>query len=113
MALPKPGKPLGPLTSLRPIVLLNSVHKIVFIITLQRIRPKVDVFTGSSQSGFKQGRSCADIPWAQRMLILVVLTLQWDFHKMSIDMSHAFDIINREKILDVLSLAGCETLGRN
>ena len=28
---------------------------------------------------------------------------------MGIDMSHAFDTINREKILDVLSLAGCET----
>ena len=109
VALPKPGKPLGPLTSLRPIVLLNSVRKIVSIITLQRIRPKVDAFTGTSQSGFKQGRSCADIVWAQRMLISVVLTRHWDFHKMGIDMSHAFDTINREKILDVLSLAGCET----
>ena len=28
---------------------------------------------------------------------------------MGIDMSHAFDNINREQILDVLSLAGCET----
>ena len=27
---------------------------------------------------------------------------------MDIDMSHAFDTINREKILDVLTLAGCE-----
>ena len=61
VALPKPGKPLGPLTSLHPIVLLNSVHKIVSIITLQRIHPKVDAFTGASQSGFKEERSCADI----------------------------------------------------
>ena len=50
-----------------------------------------------------------DIVWAQRMLISVVLTRHWDFHKMGIDMSHAFDTINREKILDALSLAGCET----
>ena len=28
---------------------------------------------------------------------------------MGIDMSRAFDAINREKILDVLTLAGCET----
>ena len=61
VVLPKPGKPLGPLTSLHPIVLLNSVHKIASIITLQHIRPKVDAFTGASQSGFKQGRSFADI----------------------------------------------------
>ena len=109
MALPKPGKPQGPLTSLRPIVLLNSVRKIVSIVTLQRIRPKVDAYTGASQSGFKQGRSCADIIWAQRMLISVVLTRHWDFHKMGIDMSRAFDTINREKILDVLKSAGCDS----
>ena len=109
VALPRPGKPLGPLTSLRPIVLLNSVRKIVSIITLQRIRPKVDAFTGASQSGFKQERSCADIVCVLSMLISVVLTHHWDFHKMGIDMFHAFDAINREKILDVLSLAGCET----
>ena len=107
VALPKPGKPLGPLTSLRPIVLLNSVRKIVSTITLHRIRPKVDTFTGACQSGFKKGRSCADIVWAQRMLISVVMTRHWDFHKMGIDMSRAFDTINREKILDVLSSAGC------
>ena len=41
------------------------------------------------------------------MLISVVMTRHWDFHKMGIDMSRAFDTINREKILDVLSLAGC------
>lgn len=108
VALPKPGKPRGPLTSLRPIVLLNSVRKIISTITLQRIRPKVDAFTGASQSGFKRGRSCADIIWAQRMLTSIVMARHWDFHKMGIDMSRAFDTINREKILDVLTSAGCE-----
>ena len=108
VALPKPGKPVRPLTSLRSIVLLNSVCKIVSIITLQRICPKVDAFTGANQSGFKQGRSCDDIVWAQRMLISVVLTCHWDFHKMGIDVSRAFDTINRKKIRDVLTLAGCE-----
>ena len=42
------------------------------------------------------------------MLISVVLTHHWDFHKIGIDMSRAFDTINREKILDVLTLAGCD-----
>ena len=54
----------------------------------------------------KQRRSCVDIVWAQRMLISVVLTCHWNFHKMGIDISRAFDIINR-MILDVLILAGC------
>ena len=108
VALPKSDKPLNPLTSLHPIVLLNSVHKIVSVITLHRIRSKVDAFTGSNQSGFQQGRICADIVWAQRMLISVVLTRHWNFHKIGIAMSRAFDTINRVKILDVLALACCE-----
>ena len=43
------------------------------------------------------------------MLFSVMLTRHWDLHKMGIDMSRAFDTINREKIQDVLTLAGCET----
>ena len=31
----------------------------------------------------------------------------WDFYKMGIDMSHAFDTIQRHRILEVLHLAGC------
>ena len=108
VALPISGKPLGPLTSLLPIVLLNNVRKIVSIIILQCIRPKVNAFTGTSQSGFKQGRSCADIVRAQRKHISVVMIHHWDFHKMGIDMSRTFDTINREKILDVLISVGCE-----
>ena len=107
ITLPKPKKPPGPPANLRPIVLLNSIRKIMSIITLHRIRDKVDRFTGPYQSGFKRGRSCADIVWAQRMLVSVVMTKKWDFHKMGIDMSKAFDTIKRKRILDVLHEAGC------
>ena len=107
IALPKPKKPPGPPANLRPIVLLNSIRKILSNVTLYRIRDKIDRFTGAYQSGFKRGRSCADIVWAQRMLVSVVMSKHWDFHKMGIDMSRAFDTIKRLKILDVLKLAGC------
>jgi len=40
------------------------------------------------------------------MLISVVMTRKWDFHKMGIDMSRAFDTIKRKHILDVLLQAG-------
>ena len=43
--------------------------------------------------------------WAQRMLISVGMTSK----EMGIDMSRAFDAINIEKILDVLTSAVCET----
>ena len=41
------------------------------------------------------------------MLTSVVMTRKWDFHKMAIDMSRAFDTIKRKCILDVLLQAGC------
>ena len=41
------------------------------------------------------------------MLVSVVMSKHWDFHKMSIDMSRAFDTIKRAKVLDVLEQAGC------
>ena len=107
IALPKPKKPPGPPANLRPIVLLNSIRKIMSTITLHRIRDKIDHFTGPYQSGFKRGRSCADIVWAQRMLVSVVMSKHWDFYKMGIDMSRAFDTIKRPKILEVLHQAGC------
>ena len=106
-ALPKPKKPPGPPANLRPIVLLNSIRKILSTIVLHRIRDKIDHFTGPYQSGFKRGRSCADIVWAQRMLVSVVMTKRWDFFKMGIDMSRAFDTIKRSKILNILHQAGC------
>ncbi|KAL6469074.1 hypothetical protein MHYP_G00225980 [Metynnis hypsauchen] len=93
ITIPKPNKPPGPPANLRPIVLLNSIRKILSIIALHRIRDKVDRFTGPNQSGFKRGRSCADIVWAQRMLVSVVMMRKWNLYKMGIDMSKAFDTI--------------------
>ena len=52
-----------------------------------------------------------DIVWALRILVSVVMSRYWDFHKMSIDMSHAFDTIQRHRILEVVHLAGCSDDG--
>ena len=61
----------------------------------------------SWQSAYKCGRSCADIVWAQRMLISVVMRKEWTFNKMGIGMSRAFDTVKRDTILSVLEDAGC------
>ena len=64
----KPGKPTGPLTSLRPIVLLSVLRKTQSLIVLSRIAPKVDDYLSSSQSGFRRGRSAADVVFGYRWL---------------------------------------------
>ena len=71
--LQKPGKPKGPLSSLRPLTLLNGSRKILTLVTLRRIEQKIDDYTMAWQCGYKHGRSCADLVWAQRMMISVVL----------------------------------------
>ena len=81
IALQKPRKPLCPLSSVHPIVLLNCTRKVISLVALHHIQEKVNTFTGASQGGFKQGRSCADLVWAQHMLIATAECCQWDFHK--------------------------------
>ncbi len=105
--LQKPGKPKGPLTSLRPLTLLNGSRKMLTQIALKRIESKIDNYTMPWQSAYKRGRSCSDIVWAQRMLVSVVMRKNWTFSKMGIDMSRAFDTVKRDTIINVLYDAGC------
>ena len=106
--LQKPDKPKGPLDNLRPLTLSNSVRKILSMATLKRIESKVDEFTGPWQCAYKRGRSCADIVWCQKMLLSVVQRKRWEYHRMGIDMSSAFDTIRRTQILELLVECGCE-----
>ncbi|KAL5249834.1 hypothetical protein ACHWQZ_G018605 [Mnemiopsis leidyi] len=103
----KPGKPKGPLTSLRPLTLLNGSRKMLTQIALKRIESRIEDYTMPWQSANKRGRSCSDIVWTQRMLISVVMRKEWTFSKMGIDMSRAFDTVKRDTIINVLKDAGC------
>ena len=105
--LAKPGKPAGPLSSLRPLTLSNGARKMLSMVTLKRIEEKVDIYTGHTQAAYKRGRSCADLVFAQRMLVSVVVRQKFQFHKMGVDMSRAFDTIKRKTILYQLIAAGC------
>ena len=64
--LQKLGKPVGPLTSVRPIVLLSALRKTLSLIVLSRIATKVYIFLSPSQSGFRRGRSTADVVRCRR-----------------------------------------------
>ena len=104
--LQKPGKPKGPATSLRPLTLLNGMRKMLTLIALRRVEDVIDEYTMSWQSGYKHGRSCSDIVWAQRMLTSIVMRKKWSYCKLGIDMSRAFDTVRRDVIIDVLRDAG-------
>ena len=101
---PEPGKLKGPVKNLRPLPLLNTIRKALSIIALKRIRPAVLKYISSGQSDFQPNRRTADVVWTHRWLAAKCSVTQGlKVHINGIDMSAAFDTINRNKLLHTLS----------
>ena len=102
IAIPKPGKPKGPPNNLRPITLLNTLRKVLSLITLDRIRPSIEKYLLHSQSGFRPERSTSDVVWTHRWLAAKTVTENINIKITGIDMSAAFDTIDRDILLQIL-----------
>ena len=101
---PKPGKPKGPTKNLRPLTLLNTIRKALSLITLERIRVKVIQYISSNQSGFQPDRSTSDVVWTHKWLSAKCsITKDLKIYITGIDMSAAFDTINRKELLHILA----------
>ena len=74
----------------------------ISIIILERIRPQVESFLDSSQAGFRKKRGTADAVWAHRFMVSKVLKFKTRIHILGIDMSKAFDTVNRVKLLQLV-----------
>ena len=103
IAIQKPGKKKGPPNNLRPITLLNSLRKALSIITLNRIRPFVEEYLSKSQSGFRPDRSTADVVWTHKWLAAKTLKEDVIIKISGIDMSAAFDTIDRNQLLNIIA----------
>ena len=102
-ALWKPNKEKGHVKHLRPIILLNTIRKLLSNITLTRIKLNLEKFLSSSQSAFRANRSTTDIVWAYKWMIAKVQKyIDLKLYIVGIDLSSAFDTINREKLLNIL-----------
>jgi hypothetical protein len=99
MPLNKPGKPKT-VDNTRAITLLNTIRKLLSIIILQRIYPNVDTYLSPNQSGFRRNRSTGDVVWAYRCMDSIAKKYDKQFSIMGIDMSKAFDCINRNKLIN-------------
>ena len=101
------------MASLRPILLLNALHKTISLIVLSRTADKVGAFLFPGQSGFRRGRSTADVLFGYRWLAAKTQRFQKSFRVLGIDMSRAFDTIRRDKLLTVLEtfvkIRNCES----
>jgi sorting nexin-29 len=101
IALNKPKKSFT-IDNTRPITLLNTVRKILSNIVLERIYPIIDKYVNINQSGFRRGRSTSDLVWSYKWLMAITTKYEQEFEIMGIDLSKAFDCINREMLLGEL-----------
>jgi hypothetical protein len=100
--LNKPKKPKT-VENTRPITIVTTIRKLLSTILRERIVDKAEKFIAPSQSGFRRGRSTADIVWAYRWLDATVHRYQQScIHMLGLDLSKAFDTVPRDKLREVL-----------
>ena len=69
---------------------------------LERIRPQVEAYLSPNQSGFRPDRSTADVVWTHKWLAAKVSAEKVQIQIAGIDMSAAFDTINRDELLEII-----------
>ena len=83
--LKKPGKSKGRTKSLRPVILLIILRKVISNIVPSRIQPRVHDYLSHSQSAYRQGRSITDIVRCHRFLAACVQKFQEEIMITGID----------------------------
>ena len=102
ITLQKPGKPKGPVKNLRPVTQLDTICKSLSLTVFQRIRHKVELYLSPNQSGFRPCRSTADVVWTHKWLAAKIQKEKIKLNLTGIDMSAAFDTVDRQKLLNIL-----------
>ena len=88
--------------SLRPIVILNGIQKVLSLVLLKRLRDHADSFIPPSQAGFRKGRGCTAIIFAKRIICSLAQLTNEEAHFLCLDLSKAFNTPSRGLILDSL-----------
>ena len=78
------------------------MRKVLSLLTLDRIRLSIEKYLSHSQSGFRPERSTSDVVWTHRWLAAKTVTENINIKITGIDMSAAFDTIDRDILLQIL-----------
>ena len=90
--------------NLRPIILLSTLRKIVAVIMTSRIKDKIEKEIPPTQTASRSGRSTTKHVFALQLAIERTLTSKdKTLYLILLDMSKAFDSINRKLFLQDLS----------
>ena len=90
-------------TNTRPVILLKTTRKLLSLIVLHRIRLYIEKYLSNTQAAYRPNRSTKDILWAHKMAIEEKMKSGSKMRITSIDLSSAFDTINRKKLIEILN----------
>ena len=93
-------------TRYRPITTLNVHRKLFSTIVLSRIRPILDETTSHLQHAYTNGKSTKDVVLAHKLIKAAAETYEIELDNAGVDMSKAFDTVDRIKILAILREIG-------
>lgn len=95
------GKP-PTVSNSRPICLVNVTRKILSKIVLLR-EDSLESYLSHSQAAFHKKRSTSDVLWSYKFVMATVVRYQEIFYVMGLDLAKAFDTVDREKLLEIVS----------
>ena len=100
LPLPKPKKPQGPCKSLRPIVLLSVLRKLLAICFVQRTFDRLRAAINVSQAAYSPGRGASELILTFKLLAERAISSNgYEFHILMLDMPRAFDTIQRGSLI--------------
>ena len=103
--LNKPPKPCS-INNIRPLVLLTVMRKVVSRVVLNRISADVEKYLSPGQHAYRQGRSTSEAVLAVQWICATTERYAERVRVMGVDLSKAFDCLNRPKLMMILRDSG-------
>ena len=101
--LPKPGEPKGLPANLQPIIFLSIIRKNLTISLMRRTWDRIEHLIPLSQTAYQADRSTTEQVYAVKTLAEKPITSSdYTIHTLMLDMSKAFDIVDRGKLFKML-----------
>ena len=97
----------GDCNNYRGISLLSVTGKVIAKLVLNRLHKLAEELYPESQCGFRPGRSTTDMIFCVRQLMEKSREQRQPLHIAFIDLTKAFDLVDRDSLFKVLSKSGC------